>query len=45
MFSSPWNIPLTLIVQNDKIIDKKEGLQTNNDLLEFFKKNGIITEK
>lgn len=42
MFSSPWNIPLILIVQNDKIIDKNEGLLAGNKLIEFLMKSEII---
>lgn len=45
MFNSPWDIPLLLIVQNDKIIDKKEGVQTGKTLLEFFSNNNLLGNK
>lgn len=43
-FSEGFGTPLTLIVQNDEIIDKKEGLTDKESLVSLFKEHGFISE-
>ncbi len=43
-FSEGYGTPLTLIVQNGKIIAKKEGLTAKDNLVSFFKDQGFINE-
>ncbi len=43
-FSDGYGTPLTLIVQNNKIVDMIEGYTTKENTIQFFKDNGIIKE-
>lgn len=43
-FSEGYGTPITLIVQDGKIIDKSEGLTSKDALLELFKKHDFISE-
>ncbi len=43
-FSEGYGTPLTLIVQNNEIVAKKEGLTSKDDLISFFKEHGFINE-
>ena len=44
-FTTRWSIPLMLLVQDDKIIDKKEGVQTASSLLEWIQSYGLIDSR
>ena len=39
--SDEWGTPLTLIVQNGKIVDKNNGYVELDAIKEFFTKNGL----
>lgn len=43
-FSKGYGTPLTLIVKNDEIVVKKEGLTSKEELVTLFKENGFISE-
>ena len=43
-FEGGWGTPLTLIVRDNKIVDKIEGATVSSNLIELFKKYDIITE-
>lgn len=43
-FSEGYGTPLTLIVQNGKILDKIEGYTTSENTIQFLKDNGFISE-
>ena len=43
-FSEGYGTPLTLIVQNNKIVDMIEGYTSKENTIQFFKDNGIIKE-
>lgn len=43
-FSDGYGTPLLLVVQNDKIVDKLEGLTTKENIVSFFKKYNFISE-
>ncbi len=43
-FNNGYGTPLTLIVQNDEIVDIIEGYSSKEDTITFFKNNGIINE-
>lgn len=40
--SDSWGTPVTMIVKNGKIVDKLEQLVTEEEYVEFFKKNGVL---
>lgn len=40
--SDSWGTPVTLIVKDGKIVDKLEQLVTEEEYVEFFKKNGVL---
>ncbi len=43
-FKDGYGTPLTLIVQNNKIVDQINGYTTKENTIQFFKDNGIISE-
>ena len=43
-FESGWGTPLTLIVKDNKIVDKIEGASVSSTIIDLFKKYGIISE-
>ncbi len=43
-FSEGFGTPLLLVVKDDKIVDKLEGLSTKEDTVDFFKEQGFIEE-
>ncbi len=43
-FSEGYGTPLTLIVQNNEIVDMIAGYTTKDSTIQFFKDNGIINE-
>ena len=43
-FKEGYGTPLTLIVKNNEIVDKKEGLTSKEGLVEMFKKYNFIQE-
>ena len=43
-FADGYGTPLTLIVQDNKIVDKIEGYTSKESTIEFFKNNGLISE-
>lgn len=43
-FAEGYGTPLTLIVKDNQIIDKKEGLSTKEDLVALFKEYNLIKE-
>lgn len=43
IFKEGFGTPCTIIVKDDKIVAKAEGLTDKTTLLEFFKKNDIIS--
>ena len=40
--NSEWGTPLTLIIEDGKVIDKLPGLTTKEAYLAFFEKNGMV---
>lgn len=43
-FSEGFGTPLTLLVKDNKIVDKAEGYRTKDELITFFKTNNLIAE-
>ena len=43
-FSGQWGTPVTLIVQNGEVVDLRSGLTTEDNMVSFFKDNGLISE-
>ncbi len=43
-FSTEWGTPVTLILQNGQMIDVLEGLQTEEEYVDFFEGEGVINE-
>lgn len=43
-FSEGYGTPMILLVKNDKIVDKLSGLTQKDNLVDFFKDNGLIVE-
>ena len=43
-FSEGYGTPLILVVQNDEIVDKIEGLTTKDNMISFFKEHEFIKE-
>jgi len=43
-FKNGFGTPLTLIVKDDKIVDKKEGLTSSEDLITFFQSNDVMSK-
>lgn len=43
-FSEGFGTPLILVVKDNSIVEKKEGLTSSKDLIEMFKTNGFISE-
>lgn len=43
-FSEGYGTPILLVVKNDKIVDKLEGLSDKDTIVKFFKDNGFIKE-
>ena len=41
-FSEGYGTPMILLVKNDKIVDKLSGLTQKDNLVDFFKDNGLI---
>ena len=39
-----FGTPLTIVVQNKKVIDSLEGFESEDAMLNFFKENGFIEE-
>ena len=44
-FKGDWGTPMTLIVQNEKIIDVFNGYGTETNYIKFLEKNGFIEEE
>jgi len=44
MFQEGFGTPCTIIVKNDKIIDKMEGLTDKESMITFLKNNGVISQ-
>lgn len=43
-FKDGFGTPCTVVVGEDKVIGKLEGLADKNSMIEFFKNNGMISE-
>ena len=43
-FSDGFGTPILLVVQNDEIVDKLEGLQEKDTIVNFFKEYGFMDE-
>ena len=39
-----FGTPLTIIIENKKVIDSLEGFESKDSMIDFFKKNGFIEE-